>query len=135
MPGMRACGSNPPFFPSAYLRLSSLTAPCRTPTEPRLPIPRGLPSSLPVKDSPLDPLAFHARNARVRVEPALLSLGIFEAVELDGALPDADRAEAADPARITQQFAGKGQPPRSPRFPCPECARAGRTRPSFPRHI
>jgi hypothetical protein len=39
---MRACGSNPPFFPSAYLRLSGLTAPCRTPTAPRLPIPGGV---------------------------------------------------------------------------------------------
>ena len=31
----------------AYFRLSGLTTPCRTPTEPRLPMPRGLPSSLP----------------------------------------------------------------------------------------
>ena len=41
----------------------------------------------------------------MRVEPALLSFGIFEAVELDRALPDADRAEAADPPRIAQQLA------------------------------
>src|SRR2546422_3568568 len=44
---MRACGSNPPLRPSAYFRVLALTIPCRTPTEPRLPIPRGLPSSLP----------------------------------------------------------------------------------------
>src|SRR2546428_6294573 len=47
MSTMRACGSNPPSRPSSYFRVSALTAPCRTPTEPRLPIPRGLPSSLP----------------------------------------------------------------------------------------
>src|SRR5262245_14986492 len=44
---MRACGSNPPLRPSAYFRAPGLTIPCRAPTEPRLPIPRGLPSSLP----------------------------------------------------------------------------------------
>src|SRR5215468_2174847 len=47
MSTMRACGSNPPLRPSAYFRVLALTIPCRTPTEPRLPIPRGLPSSLP----------------------------------------------------------------------------------------
>jgi hypothetical protein len=41
----------------------------------------------------------------VRVEPALLPFGIFEAVELDGALPDTDCAKAANPARIAQQLA------------------------------
>src|SRR5438045_592470 len=30
---------------------------------------------------------------------------VFEAVELDGALPDPDRAQAADPAWIAEQFA------------------------------
>src|SRR5215813_113713 len=47
MSTMRACGSNPPLRPSAYFSVLALTIPCRTPTEPRLPIPRGLPSSLP----------------------------------------------------------------------------------------
>src|SRR5437762_2863644 len=47
MSTMRACGSNPPLRPSAYFRVPGLTIPCRAPTEPRLPIPRGLPSSLP----------------------------------------------------------------------------------------
>src|SRR5262245_62175201 len=47
MSTMRACGSNPPLRPSAYFRLPGLTTPCRAPTDPRLPIPRGLPSSLP----------------------------------------------------------------------------------------
>src|SRR5438128_2016911 len=47
MSTMRACGSNPPLRPSAYFKVLALTIPCRTPTEPRLPIPRGLPSSLP----------------------------------------------------------------------------------------
>src|SRR5262249_36069840 len=47
MSTIRACGSNPPLRPSAYFRVLALTIPCRTPTEPRLPIPRGLPSSLP----------------------------------------------------------------------------------------
>src|SRR5712691_3407742 len=46
MSTMRACGSNPPLRPSAYFRVLALIIPCRTPTEPRLPIPRGLPSSL-----------------------------------------------------------------------------------------
>ena len=41
----------------------------------------------------------------MRVKAALLAFGIFEAVELDRALPDANRAEAADPPRIAQQFA------------------------------
>ncbi len=41
----------------------------------------------------------------MRVEPALLPFGIFEGVELDRTLPDTDRAEAADPARIAEQFA------------------------------
>src|SRR2546426_2808325 len=44
---MRECGSNPPLRPSAYVRVPALMIPCRTPMEPRLPIPRGLPSSLP----------------------------------------------------------------------------------------
>src|SRR5687767_5523883 len=47
MSTMRACGSNPPRRPSAYFKVLALTRPWRTPTEPRLPIPRGLPSSLP----------------------------------------------------------------------------------------
>src|SRR5215475_8049303 len=47
MSTMRACGSNPPLRPSAYFSVPGLTIPCRAPTEPRLPIPRGLPSSLP----------------------------------------------------------------------------------------
>src|SRR4029453_1744096 len=47
MSTMRACGSNPPLRPSAYFSVLALTIPCRTPTEPRLPMPRGLPSSLP----------------------------------------------------------------------------------------
>src|SRR5262245_4662437 len=47
MSTMRACGSKPPLRPSAYFRVLGLTIPCRAPTEPRLPIPRGLPSSLP----------------------------------------------------------------------------------------
>src|SRR5262245_30375368 len=46
MSTMRACGSNPPLRPSAYFRVLALTIPCRTPTEPRLPIPRGFPSNL-----------------------------------------------------------------------------------------
>jgi len=29
MSTIRACGSNPPFLPSAYLRVSGLTAPCQ----------------------------------------------------------------------------------------------------------
>ena len=41
----------------------------------------------------------------MRVEAALLSFGIFEAVELDRTLPDANRAEAADPTGIAEQFA------------------------------
>src|SRR5215475_2886995 len=47
MSTMRACGSKPPLRPSAYFKVPALTIPCRAPTEPRLPIPRGLPSSLP----------------------------------------------------------------------------------------
>src|SRR6266481_8773252 len=67
MSGMRACGSNPPFFPSPYLRLSSLTVPCRTPTAPRLPIPRGLPSNLPStlrRSLPLSSMTNRGRRSR-----------------------------------------------------------------------
>src|SRR5205085_12058474 len=35
---------------------------------------------------------------------------VFEAVELDRALPDPDRAQAADPARIAEQFALDAKP-------------------------
>jgi hypothetical protein len=41
----------------------------------------------------------------MRVEPALLPFGVFQAVELNRALPDADSTEAADAPRIAQQFA------------------------------
>src|SRR5215472_2183067 len=41
----------------------------------------------------------------MRVEPAPLPFTVSEGVGLDRALPDADRAEAADPARIAQHFA------------------------------
>jgi hypothetical protein len=41
----------------------------------------------------------------MRVEPALLPFAVFEAVGLDVTLPHADRAEAAYPARVAQQFA------------------------------
>src|SRR5204863_6769678 len=58
-----------------------------------------------IKESGVDPVGVHIDHAGVRVEPALLSFGVFEAVELDHALPDSDRAEAADPARIAEQFA------------------------------
>jgi hypothetical protein len=42
---------------------------------------------------------------RARIKAALTPFDISEAVELDGALPDTDSAEAADPPRIAQQFA------------------------------
>src|SRR6185295_5569658 len=61
---MRACGSNPPRRPSAYFRVLALTIPCRTPTEPRLPIPRGLPSSLP--STPRRSLPFSSMTNRGR---------------------------------------------------------------------
>jgi len=58
----------------------------------------------------VDPVEIHVDDARVRVEPALFTLGIFEAVELDGTLPYSDRAEAADPPRIAQHFALDAEP-------------------------
>ena len=58
-----------------------------------------------VEESGVDAVGIHVDDAGVRVEPALLPFGIFEGVGLDRALPDADRAEAADPSRIAQQFA------------------------------
>src|SRR5262249_32459311 len=57
-----------------------------------------------------DAVGVHVENAGVRVEAALLALGIFEAVELDRALPHADRAEAADAARIAEQLALDAEP-------------------------
>src|SRR5580765_2079970 len=67
MSTMRACGSNPPLRPSAYFRVLALTIPCRTPTEPRLPIPRGLPSSLPStlrRSLPLSSMTNRGRRSR-----------------------------------------------------------------------
>src|SRR5437867_1332292 len=67
MSTMRACGSNPPLRPSAYFRVLALTMPCRTPTEPRLPIPRGLPSSLPStlrRSLPLSSMTNRGRRSR-----------------------------------------------------------------------
>src|SRR6185295_1862379 len=67
MSTMRACGSNPPLRPSAYFRVLALTSPCRTPTEPRLPIPRGLPSSLPStlrRSLPLSSMTNRGRRSR-----------------------------------------------------------------------
>ena len=58
-----------------------------------------------VEERGVDPVSVHIDDAGVRVEPALAPVGIFQAVELDLALPDADRAEAADAARIAQQLA------------------------------
>src|ERR1700730_3501268 len=63
----RACGSNPPRRPSAYFRVLTLTIPCRTPTEPRLPMPRGLPSSLPStlkRSLPLSSMTNRGRRSR-----------------------------------------------------------------------
>src|SRR5881628_383586 len=67
MSTMRACGSNPPLRPSAYFRVPALTIPCRAPTEPRLPIPRGLPSSLPStlrRSLPLSSMTNRGRRSR-----------------------------------------------------------------------
>src|SRR5262245_35398970 len=67
MSTMRACGSNPPLRPSAYLRVFGLRRPCRTPTEPRLPIPRGLPSSVPStlrRSLPLSSMTNRGRRSR-----------------------------------------------------------------------
>ena len=58
-----------------------------------------------VEERGVDAVGVHIDHARVRIEPALLPFGVFQAVERDVALPYADRAEAADPARIAQQFA------------------------------
>src|ERR1051326_3608735 len=58
-----------------------------------------------IKEGGVDPVRVHIDDAGMRIEPALLPFGIFETVELDVALADADRAEAADPARIAEQFA------------------------------
>src|SRR5213083_2933131 len=68
MSTMRACGSNPPLRPSAYFRVLALTIPCRTPTEPRLPIPRGLPSNLPStlrRSLPFSSMTNRGRRSRI----------------------------------------------------------------------
>src|SRR5215813_15465697 len=67
MSTMRACGSKPPLRPSAYFRVPGLTMPCRAPTDPRLPIPRGLPSSLPStvrRSLPLSSMTNRGRRSR-----------------------------------------------------------------------
>src|SRR5438445_6351068 len=67
MSTMRACRSKPPLRPSAYFRVPGLSIPCRAPTEPRLPIPRGLPSSLPStlrRSLPLSSMTNRGRRSR-----------------------------------------------------------------------
>src|SRR5256712_98613 len=67
MSTIRTCGSNPPLRPSAYFRVPALTIPCRAPTDPRLPIPRGLPSSLPStlrRSLPLSSMTNRGRRSR-----------------------------------------------------------------------
>jgi len=46
----------------------------------------------------------------VRVEAALASVGVFQTVEFDVALPHADRAKATDAPRIAQQLVLNGEP-------------------------
>ena len=58
-----------------------------------------------VKEGSVDPVGVHVEDAGMRVEAAFLSFGIFEAVELDRTLPDADGAETADPTGIAEQLA------------------------------
>ncbi len=58
-----------------------------------------------IEKSGVDAVEIHVLDAGMRIEPALFPLGKFQAVELDCALADADRAEAADPPRIAEQFA------------------------------
>ena len=45
----------------------------------------------------------------MRIEPALAPVRVFQTVECDLALPDADGAEAANAARIAQKLALDGE--------------------------
>src|SRR5439155_25651404 len=58
-----------------------------------------------IEEGGVDAVGIHVDDARVRVEPAPASFGIFQGVGLDDSLPDADGTEAADPTRIAQQLA------------------------------
>ena len=63
-----------------------------------------------VEERGVDPVEVHVHDAGVGIEAALAPVGVFQAVEPDLALPDADRPQAADAARITQQLAFDGEP-------------------------
>jgi hypothetical protein len=53
-----------------------------------------------IEESDVDAVEIHVDDAGVRVEPTLAPLGKFQAVGLDGTLPDTNRAEATDPAGL-----------------------------------
>src|SRR5205807_951743 len=58
-----------------------------------------------IEEGGVDAVGVHVDDARVRVEPALAPLGIFQGAGLDDALPGTDGSKAADPPRIAQQLA------------------------------
>jgi hypothetical protein len=47
-----------------------------------------------IEESDVDAVEIHVDDAGVRVEPTLAPLGKFQAVGLDGTLPDTNRAES-----------------------------------------
>src|SRR5438093_2550215 len=62
-----------------------------------------------IEEGGIDAVGIHVDDARVWVEPAPAPFGIFQRAGLDDSLPDADGAQAADPARIAQQLAFDAQ--------------------------
>src|ERR1700704_3399170 len=62
-----------------------------------------------IEEGGVDAVGIHVDDARVRVEPALAPLGIFQGVGLDDPLSDADGTQAADPPRIAQHLAFDAQ--------------------------
>ena len=58
---------------------------------------------------PVFAIAVHIDDAGVRIEPALAPVRVFQTVECDLALANADRAEAANAARIAQKLALDGE--------------------------
>src|SRR5207249_7748863 len=57
-----------------------------------------------IEEGGIDGVGIHVDDARVRVEPAVASFGIFQGIGLEDPLPDADGPQAADPPRIAQQL-------------------------------
>src|SRR5436309_5018006 len=62
-----------------------------------------------IEEGGVDAVGIHVDDARVRVETAFASFGVFQGAGLDDALSGAHGTQATDPPRITQQLAFDAQ--------------------------